>query len=379
MNENTENLTLAYRLFTDMQGNHLEYIYRGTFTQSITDNILALTESNLADQQENSQIKKRVFFIMVECLQNVTRHQEAANSSQLSEPGLFAIQRKGQRYFITTGNIIQNSSIEMVRKMLDKVNSLDKEELKKYHREILESGKLSEKGGAGLGLIEMVRKSGNKLSYEFKKLDENHSYFYFHTEVLHKDNEQLSLEELNTSLQSIIRLHEPLEKECILLNFSGIFRQESTSFLLSIIGQHIQGLSGFRKKNLNMMLEMLQNIIKHADSYILGNIAGNYGIFFISENAEEFLLTTGNYILNSKVKSLQERLDKINSYPVSELENVYRDTLSLETESSKTTGLGFIDMRIRTSKPLSFSFHNIDHQYSFFTLRIGVNKNLEIL
>jgi hypothetical protein len=38
-------------------------------------------------------------------------------------------------------------------------------------------GKFSEIGGAGIGLIDMARKSGNKLDYEFKPIDNRISFF----------------------------------------------------------------------------------------------------------------------------------------------------------------------------------------------------------
>jgi hypothetical protein len=69
--QNTKN-SFAFRLFEGMQKENLSYIYRGVFSQSITDSILSLTESNLEKQGEDSKTKKRVFTIMVEGLQNIT-------------------------------------------------------------------------------------------------------------------------------------------------------------------------------------------------------------------------------------------------------------------------------------------------------------------
>ena len=42
---------------------------------------------------------------------------------------------------------------------------------------MLSTAEFSKKGGAGLGLIEMAKKTGNKLDYDFITLDDEFSYF----------------------------------------------------------------------------------------------------------------------------------------------------------------------------------------------------------
>ena len=42
---------------------------------------------------------------------------------------------------------------------------------------MLSVSEFSDKGGAGLGLIEMAKKTGNKLDYDFVSLDNDYSYF----------------------------------------------------------------------------------------------------------------------------------------------------------------------------------------------------------
>jgi len=43
---------------------------------------------------------------------------------------------------------------------------------------------LSEKGGAGLGFIDIARKTGQKLVYSFLKIDEEKSFFVLTTTIL---------------------------------------------------------------------------------------------------------------------------------------------------------------------------------------------------
>ena len=41
----------------------------------------------------------------------------------------------------------------------------------------MKEGRLSEKGGAGLGFIDIARKTGNQLEFHFLPIDEGSSFF----------------------------------------------------------------------------------------------------------------------------------------------------------------------------------------------------------
>ena len=142
-----EQSTYGFRLFEGMRKENLGYIYRGLFTQNITDSIIALAENNLESSGESSKVKKRVFSIMVECLQNVTRHQtpESVKVVTPEQSGIFVIQNKNQAYQITSGNVVEKSAIPHLQGMLNKINSLEKDDLKNYYKQILENGSISDK------------------------------------------------------------------------------------------------------------------------------------------------------------------------------------------------------------------------------------------
>ena len=55
--------------------------------------------------------------------------------------------------------------------------------LRKLHKEILNNNTFSEKGGGGLGFLDISRKSGSKLKFDFRPFDENFTYFDFETQI----------------------------------------------------------------------------------------------------------------------------------------------------------------------------------------------------
>ena len=62
--------------------------------------------------------------------------------------------------------------------------------MKRYYKEVLNETEISKKGGAGLGLIEMARKSGNKLAFDFTEVNSVYSFFYLHLEISRSKEEE---------------------------------------------------------------------------------------------------------------------------------------------------------------------------------------------
>ena len=164
--EESANLNYTYQLHQNMIRNNLNYVYRGGFTSHITDRLLSLAEQNLDQIGEASKVKKKVYFIMVECLQNITRHQAEDHIENDATAGIFMIKKVNDDYYITSGNPIKKENIDSLKTRLEEINNLSSDELKALRHQILESGIFSDKGGAGLGLIEIARKSGQKLQYD---------------------------------------------------------------------------------------------------------------------------------------------------------------------------------------------------------------------
>ncbi len=370
-NENLLNFVLT--LFRAMQKDNLGYVYRGRFTQDITDNILALTENKLEKEEQSSKIKKRVYSILVECLQNITRHQDDAKIDLPDSNGLFVIQKHDEKYFITTGNLVVNDNIDYIKNLIETINSLEKEELKDYYKMVLEDGSLSSKGGAGLGLIDMARKSGNKLLYQFRPVDNNTSFFYLHT-IPSLEGVNMNSESKNESLNNIIDIHNTLNSENILLVSNGPFNQESLMILLGSLEGQMTGTASHKKKVFYIVVEMLQNIVKHgfnADN----NSQGMPGIFIIGEHLGHYTITTGNYVDSKKCESLKNRIENVNNLSKEKLDEYFNKCLfDFEIDSSKKSGLGIIDLRIKSGNSVSYSFDKISESACFFSMQTKINK-----
>jgi len=362
----------AYLLFKDMEKDNLGYIYRGRFTQEITDHILMLSESKLDKEEQSSKAKKRVYSILVESLQNITRHQDDTGDSSPESLGLFVLQKKFDKYFITTGNLIDNESIQYIEDLINKINSLEKDELKAYYKEILEEGSFSEKGGAGLGLIDMARKSGNKLQYFFRVVSDDFSYFYLHT-IPSITEESGEIQSVQDSLPSIVDIHTKINQHNILLIFNGAFNQDGLMGVLFSIEGQMKGSASLKKRVFYIIVEMLQNIVKHGANPYSDN-KDNPGLFVIGEKDNKYYILTGNFIKKQDVEILTNKIETVNAFTQDELDDFYNKSLfDFEIDDSKNAGLGIIDLRIKSGDSLRYIIHDINDEYSFYSLETIVH------
>jgi len=83
----------------------------------------------------------------------------------------------GYLYKVTTGNFVSSKRIKFLKEKIDKINSMTQDELKDMYKFILNHQRLSVKGGGGLGLVDIARKSGYKLDYSFFYYNDSYSFF----------------------------------------------------------------------------------------------------------------------------------------------------------------------------------------------------------
>lgn len=362
-----------YQRFKDIEKDDLEYIYRGNITPKLVMNILDFAKSNLAKAGDTQKIKSKIYYIMGEGLQNITRHQAEKEVSDLDKSAIIVIHKKHYKYYIATGNLMNSNEEQKLTSKLDFINKLDETGLKEYSKEIRLTTEFSERGGASLGLIEMAKKSGNKLSYKIEPIDEKVSYFYLNTEITTQNSENTPIDNYEYSLDDLIKTHNFLNKNNHIISFKGDFNQENLLSLLTILKNRMSE-STTSIKLYAVMVELLQNIVKHADSFH-GGQDWKAGIFNIADHEDKYTLSAGNYIKSNSSKILAQRLDALNSLTHKELTKEYnRILLNSETNDPITIGLGIIDIRRKCGSKVEYQLIKVNNDIDFLTINIDVNK-----
>ena len=190
MDGNKDFLEFVYSFNESMENKDVKLVYKGEITHQVTKAFTSLTETNMMVEEESNSVQKKVFHVIVEFLQNISKHADYMSNDDSHEEGsgVFLLLKNAENYVITTGNILLKQKEAAISGVLDKINSLDKEGLKALYKQQIKEGRLSDKGGAGLGFIDIAKKTGNHLDYKFVPLDENFSFFIISSTISRTQN-----------------------------------------------------------------------------------------------------------------------------------------------------------------------------------------------
>jgi hypothetical protein len=168
-----------FDIYNKMERNNILLSFKGEITSDLLTSILQIMENKMENMQEEPKMKKKVYNVLVECLQNLYHHLDEISDvgSERIRSAIFMIGKLDGDYSIITGNYILNENINGLKNRLDEVNGLNKEQLKEYYKQVLNNGEMSLKGGGGLGMIDIARKTGEKLEYNFLEIDNKVSFF----------------------------------------------------------------------------------------------------------------------------------------------------------------------------------------------------------
>lgn len=174
-----------YDFYDKMERNNIMLSFKGDITSELLTSILQIMESKLDNLQEEPKIKKKVYNVLVECLQNLYHHMDevAPEQNDKIRSAIFMIGKLDNQYNIITGNYIKNENVAGLKKRLEDINLLSKEELKEYYKAVLNNGEMSLKGGGGLGMIDIARKTGEKLNFSFAPVDDTFSFFTLNIKI----------------------------------------------------------------------------------------------------------------------------------------------------------------------------------------------------
>lgn len=156
-------------------------LYDGVLSKDIVASFLTRLKLDIERTNVPKKEKKRFFSIVVECIQNLSKH---GNVSDINDSHfLVLVEKENNSLKISTGNVVQNNKQRAIIDMINKVNEKDETELQQLYKDGITHNTLSKNGEASLGLIDIARKSNQKLKYQFNKIDNHTSFFLFQTQV----------------------------------------------------------------------------------------------------------------------------------------------------------------------------------------------------
>ena len=129
---------------------------------------------------------KKVLAVLVECLENIYKYLDSVTiDKSVIDKRLpyFKLEFIDDYFLLEAGNPVRKKDASKLENKLNEINGLDESGLKKLYKRIITDGKFTEKGGAGLGFIEMIKTTGEKINFSFEKINSDILYFNINIKI----------------------------------------------------------------------------------------------------------------------------------------------------------------------------------------------------
>lgn len=140
----------------------------------------------------NPVLYKKLLTLMIEILENVLKYSDRFEVFVLDNPDYqpeFELNLDDEGFVLTSRNPVRDKDVNEISRRIDKINTSDDEALKKIYRDTITNGIFTEKGGAGLGFIEMAKITSNNIAYSFIPIRKGFSNFEVTLHINHLEEE----------------------------------------------------------------------------------------------------------------------------------------------------------------------------------------------
>jgi len=366
-------MELIKKLRNKLLSEHLMFAYRGQVTGDNSVALLTLLEKEMELSAFSLLGRKRLFMFVLENLQNITRHGSVSGDEVTS---LVVYTKTSDGYNVSTGNALKTKDVKGLRKNLEKINNLNPDKIREVYRAMLQDSSIGHKGGAGLGLIEMARKTGNKLEYDFFPVDKTYSYFILSKTV---DAGGLGVNLPGTgapfSGQKIANLERMMKSNNIYFLWAGLMSHAISKELLNFSETTMLEAElehNLHKRVFATLIELLQNVTQHSPGF---EAERQYGVplALIRKTPSTYIITSGNLIRTSDIEHLRQKLDMVNNYDEEGLKKLLKVALIGQDMSQLSTGyMGLLEMARRSGHKLKYTFEEVNEEYSYYVLTVRV-------
>jgi hypothetical protein len=335
--------------------------HAGDHSHNPSFNIVSIVEHNLSLFLPKILVKKFAY-IVIEAVQNIERYSDHKHSSE----DFSLVFCDDNMFHVITRNLIRNENVPELEARLDTINSKHTEDLNQFFIECSRSDDFSSKG-AGLGLIDIARKSKNHLHYTFTKTNAEYSAYMLHIRIPIREEADEDAAE-RSSVVLTRTLFSAFADNNSTLFYSGDFSNSFLHALLDMlkVSKKNEKMSADTKLH-HIIIELTQNIKRHGHS-ISNNIPGYLCIEWAKEN---ICLSSYNLISAGKKTEIIKKLELLNGSTEEELKALSHKHLN---DFSSSGGLGLIDIAL-LSRPnkITFNLSRDPKLDSYFYLKTKIN------
>ena len=120
-----------FEVYEDLDKQNVVLSFKGDLTSDLLTSILHVIEKKLDRYDESTPVKRKLFNVLVECLQNLYLHSNIDEQEENKKPSVIVMVAKNDNgYNILTGNVVPKENVRLLSERLTDINKLTKEELK---------------------------------------------------------------------------------------------------------------------------------------------------------------------------------------------------------------------------------------------------------
>jgi len=175
-------LNYLYQFKQELNQKGIFFCFCGPISQTLLVEIGDTLRQKMKLEATSSATIIKVFSVFVEQAQNIIHYSAEAipltetGESQLGN-GIIIIGHEQEHYYVLCGNMVTNQEVNSLQAQLIKLQKMNKEELKQHYKQQRKEKSPAESKGAGLGFIELARKSIEPIDFYFQPIDDNYTFF----------------------------------------------------------------------------------------------------------------------------------------------------------------------------------------------------------
>jgi hypothetical protein len=165
----------SYKKLSEDRDAEIIVHYSGDLSYGFANALTSRLERILEERIERKKAKKRFFGVFVEAIQNIRLHSEVDKNEHVHS--MVTVFLKNEKLCARFSNIIEKEEAENLASRYEEVNRMTADSLKKQYMETMMNGAMSDKGGAGLGILTIVMRSKNPSPVTLTPLNEKYDIF----------------------------------------------------------------------------------------------------------------------------------------------------------------------------------------------------------
>lgn len=168
-----------YKLRETYSTKHMLLCFNGPFSQGLIEEIGHALKKYMGSEAASSSASLDVFAVYIEIAQNIQHYAAEHGYNEADASATVVISRdEAGHYEVSAGNIVELADGEALAGRVEALAGLDKAELKAAYKTQLRKPREENAGGAGLGLLDIARKSSVPCSCSLHPVDDGTRYFF---------------------------------------------------------------------------------------------------------------------------------------------------------------------------------------------------------